>query len=97
MLTHPPHLSSLSSHSNTDHTSPPHTHTQSVTEEQLMHLFSTFAGLEYCDLKRERDTGESKVCVCWWMGVCMCMCMGVCMGECMGVCMGECMGVCMGV
>lgn len=34
---------------------------QSVSEEQLLHLFSTFGGLEYCDLKRERTTGESKV------------------------------------
>ena len=34
--------------------------TQTVTDAQLQHLFASLPGLEYCDIKRDRVTGESK-------------------------------------
>jgi len=33
---------------------------RAITQEQLSNLFSRFPGMEYCDLKRDKDTGESK-------------------------------------
>lgn len=33
---------------------------KSVTQEQLSRLFSRFPGMEYCDLKKNKQTGESK-------------------------------------
>lgn len=35
-------------------------HHKSVTQEQLSRLFSRFPGMEYCDLKKNKQTGESK-------------------------------------
>lgn len=34
---------------------------QSVSDEQLARLFRRFPGMEYCDLKKDRTTGRSKV------------------------------------
>ena len=34
---------------------------QGVTEEMLIRLFRKLPGMEYCDLKKERATGKSKV------------------------------------
>lgn len=46
-------------------TSAEHSHastaTQSVSDEQLARLFRRFPGMEYCDLKKDRTTGRSKV------------------------------------
>ncbi len=36
---------------------------QGVTEDAIARLFRRFPGMEYCDLKKERATGKSKVCV----------------------------------
>jgi len=33
---------------------------KSVTQDQLMRLFGRFQGMEYCDLKKNKTTGESK-------------------------------------
>jgi RNA recognition motif-containing protein len=33
---------------------------KSVTQDQLARLFSRFPGMEYCDLKKNKQTGESK-------------------------------------
>jgi len=33
---------------------------KNVTQEQLSRLFSRFPGMEYCDLKKNKQTGESK-------------------------------------
>mmetsp|Transcript_15110 Transcript_15110/g.24871 ORF Transcript_15110/g.24871 Transcript_15110/m.24871 type:complete len:608 (-) Transcript_15110:1241-3064(-) len=33
---------------------------KSVTQDQLARLFSRYPGMEYCDLKRDRSTGEPK-------------------------------------
>jgi RNA recognition motif-containing protein len=35
-------------------------HHKSVTQEQLSRLFSRFQGMEYCDLKKNKQTGEAK-------------------------------------
>ena len=32
-----------------------------VSEDILTHLFRAFPGLEYCDLKRDHTTGQSRV------------------------------------
>lgn len=34
---------------------------QSATEDMVAHIFRSFPGMEYCDLKRDRITGQSKV------------------------------------
>ena len=34
---------------------------QSATEEMVARIFRSFPGMEYCDLKRDRITGQSKV------------------------------------
>ena len=46
---------------------------KSVSEDQLRLLFRQYPGCEYCDLKRDKLTGRSKVggCgVCFWWGWC---------------------------
>jgi RNA recognition motif-containing protein len=35
-------------------------HHKSVTQEQLARLFSRYPGMEYCDLKKNKQTGEAK-------------------------------------
>ena len=35
-------------------------HVQSATEEMIARIFRCFPGMEYCDLKRDRVTGQSK-------------------------------------
>ena len=37
---------------------------QSATEEMVARIFRSFPGMEYCDLKRDRVTGQSKVFCC---------------------------------
>ncbi len=37
---------------------------QSATEEMVARIFRSFPGMEYCDLKRDRVTGQSKVFDC---------------------------------
>lgn len=34
---------------------------QGVGEEALSRLFRRYPGMEYCDLKKDRETGKSKV------------------------------------
>ena len=36
---------------------------KTVTEDMLQRLFRQFPGMEYCDLKKDRTTGRSKVSV----------------------------------
>lgn len=34
---------------------------QGVNEDAIARLFRRFPGMEYCDLKKDRETGKSKV------------------------------------
>jgi hypothetical protein len=43
--------------------------TQGVAEDAIARLFRRYPGMEYCDLKKERATGKSKVCVSYVIGI----------------------------
>jgi hypothetical protein len=52
---------------------------QGVSEETISRLFRRFPGMEYCDLKKDRETGKSKVsvrevCVCVHVCEQVCLC-----------------------
>ena len=50
---------------------------QGVKEEELARLFRRFPGMEYCDLKKDKKTGKSKVscCRCGVWSACTFICM----------------------